>query len=528
MENKISKPIALVVLDGWGEWDQEQGNPIVRANLPTIDKLDQFYPKILLQASGMSVGLPWGVFGNSEVGHQTMGSGQIIYQYSPVITGSIENGTFFQNSILLETVEYVKKNKSALHFLGLVSDGGVHSHIDHLFALIDMAVEQKVKQFYIHIITDGRDTGPKDSKKFVEQVIEKLQKEEKGKIATIAGRFYTMDRGDNWDRIQKSFIAMADGQGVEEHDPLEAIDNQYDRELTDEYLLPTVMIGSDGKPIGKIKNNDAIILFNFRKDRARQITKAFVTPGLEKLDQSTLPKNLKFVCFTKYEKDLPVDIVFPPQEITTRLGEILSKAGKTQFRIAETEKYAHITYFFNGGFEKPYPGEDRTVVLSKNVSSYAEVPEMSAQEVTDKLVEAIEKKDYDFVLVNYANPDMVGHTGDLEAGVKAVEIVDGHLSRLIKTVLKKNGTLIITADHGNVEEMINLRTGEKDTEHSVNPVPCWFVTATNHKQKPRPKSKKTKIEGMLVDISPTILEIMNLPEPEDMTGQSLLQTFNEK
>ncbi|MEA2006599.1 MAG: 2,3-bisphosphoglycerate-independent phosphoglycerate mutase [Patescibacteria group bacterium] len=529
MDNsEIKKPITLVVLDGWGQWNQKQGNAIAQASLPTIDKLDKYYPKLLLQASGMSVGLPWGVFGNSEVGHQTMGSGQIIYQYNPIITASIENGTFFQNEILLNAMEHVKKNKSSLHLMGLVSDGGVHSHIDHLTALIEIAAEQKVKHFYLHIITDGRDTAPKDAKKFVEEIIEKLSKIDGGKIATIAGRYYTMDRSNNWDRIQKSFNAMVDGQGIEERDPIEAIDRQYDRELTDEYIEPIVMVGTDGKPTGKIKDNDAIIFFNFRKDRARQISRAFTSNGIEGLDQDSLPKDLKFVCFTKYENDLQADIVFPPQKITTRLGEIISKAGKTQLRIAETEKYAHVTYFFNGGVEKPYQGEDRIVVLSKNVSSYADVPEMSAQEVTDKLTEAIDNNEYDFVLVNYANPDMVGHTGNFDAGVKAVEFVDGCLDKLIKTVLKKNGCLLITADHGNVEEMVNLRTGEKDTEHSINPVPCWFITAENHRERARSKDPKTNIEGMLVDIAPTILQLMNLPEPEDMTGQSLFESFEEK
>jgi len=528
LSKKKYKPVLLVVLDGWGEWENKQGNAIAQAKLPTFDKLDRYYPKTLLQASGMAVGLPWGVFGNSEVGHQTMGSGQIIYQFLPIITAQIESGEFFQNSTLLDAVKWTNDHKSKLHLMGLVSDGGVHAHIDHLLTLLDFAKEQQLQNVFIHAITDGRDVPPKSAKDYIQKVVEKTKTEGVGQIATIAGRYFTMDRNNNWDRIEKAYSAMAAGTGIHETDPLVAIENQYQQNLTDEYLKPVNIVDSAGQPIGLVEKNDAIIFFNYRKDRARQITRAFAVNDFNEFQNTARPKKIKFVCFSEYEKKLPVDIVFPPQEISMRLGQILSDFHLRQLRIAETEKYAHVTYFFNGGLEKPFKGEERKVVLSKNVPSYAEVPEMSAQEVTDNLVDAVENKRFDFILVNYANPDMVGHTGNVDAGIKAVEFVDQCMNRLIKSVLRKGGCMIITADHGNVEEMINLRTGERDTEHSTNPVPCWFVTPDNHREIPLQEAPVSKIEGMLVDLAPTILELFNLVKPGEMVGQSLLEIFQEK
>jgi 2,3-bisphosphoglycerate-independent phosphoglycerate mutase len=528
LKEKKYKPIVLVVLDGWGQWENKQGNAIAQANLPTFQKLDRYYPKTLLQASGMAVGLPWGVFGNSEVGHQTMGSGQIIYQFLPIITAQIESGEIFQNKVLLDAVAHVKQHNSKLHFLGLVSDGGVHSHIDHLLSLLDFAKEQQLQDVFIHAITDGRDTPPKSARDYIYKLVEKTKSEGVGQIATLSGRYYTMDRNNNWDRIEKSFNAFTQGTGIAETDPLIAIENQYQQGITDEYFKPVNFVDAKKKPIGLIEKNDAIVCFNYRKDRARQITKAFSIKEFNEFQNAKRPKKIKYVCFSEYEKGLPVDIVFPPQEISTRIGYILSEYNLRQLRIAETEKYAHVTYFFNGGMEKPFKGEERIVVLSKKVQSYADAPEMSAQEVTDKLVDSVDNRRFDFILVNYANPDMVGHTGDVEAGIKAVEFVDLCLKRLIKSVLKKGGCLIITADHGNVEEMINLRTGERDTEHSTNPVPCWFVTPQNHRDAPLPQAPVSKIEGMLVDIPPTILELFNILKPGQMVGQSLLEVFKEK
>ncbi len=525
---KKFKPIVLVILDGWGEWENKQGNAIAQANLPTINKLDRYYPKTQLQASGMAVGLPWGVFGNSEVGHQAMGCGQIIYQFLPIITGQIESGEFFKNSVLLDAAEWVKKHKSKMHFLGLVSDGNVHSHIDHLLSLLDFAQEQQLEDVYIHAITDGRDTSPKSATDYIQKVIDKTKEIGIGKIATLSGRYYTMDRNNNWDRIEKSFTAFTEGKGIHERDPIEAINHQYEQNITDEYLNPVNIVGNNGDPLGLIEENDAIVCFNFRKDRSRQITEAFSQKEFDNFKNVKRPKKIRYACFVEYKKGLPVDVVFPPQEISVRLGQTLSDFHLRQLRIAETEKYAHVTYFFNGGIEKPFKGEDRIMVPSKNVSSYAEVPEMSTYEITDKLVDAIENKRYDFIVVNYASPDMVGHTGVLEAGIRAVEVVDECLDRLIKAVLKKRGCLIVTADHGNIEEMIDLRTGEINTEHSANPVPCWFVTPNNHRKEPLDHDPVSKIEGMLADIPATVLELLNIVTPGEMIGQSLLEIFGEK
>lgn len=519
------QPMVLVVLDGWGEWDNPQGNPIPLSNLPTIDKMNRYYPKTLLQASGMSVGLPWGIYGNSEVGHQTMGTGQIIYQFLPVITAAIESGKFFENEVLLEAVEWTKKHNSNLHFLGMISNGAVHSHIDHLSALLEFANEQQLENVFIHGITDGRDTAPKAAIEFIQKIQSKSKHMGVGKLASLIGRYFTMDRNKNWDRIEKGFRLMTEGEGIKATDPIRAVEEQYKENTTDEYMKPIVITDQSGQPVGNIKENDAVIFFNFRKDRARQITQAFEQPDFDRFKEAQKVNNVFFSCFSEYEKDLCKNIVFPTQEITTRLGQIFEEGDLSQLRIAETEKFAHVTYFFNGGAEKPYKGEDRIPVLSKSVASYAEAPEMSALEVTDKLVDAIKKKDYDFILVNYANPDMVGHTGDINAAVKALETTDTCLERLITTVLEKDGCLLVTADHGNVEEMTNMRTGERDTEHSTNPVPCWLITASNHRDEPLQEVKLPPVEGMLVDLPPTILELMDLQKDPEMTGQSLLDVL---
>ncbi len=524
------KPVVLVVLDGWGEWNNQQGNPIPISKLPTIDKLNRYYPKTLLQASGMSVGLPWGIYGNSEVGHQTMGTGQIIYQFLPVITAAIESGKFFENQVLLKAVEWTKKHNSNLHLMGMISNGAVHSHIDHLGALLEFASEQEMNNVFIHGITDGRDTAPKAAVEFIQKIQKKAEHLGVGKIASLIGRYFTMDRNTNWDRVEKGFKLMTEGEGAKETDPIVAIEKQYNENITDEYIKPIVITDSDGEPVGNIKENDAVIFFNFRKDRARQITQAFEEKDFNHFENAKKVNNLFFACFAEYEKDLCQNIAFPAQEITTRLGQIFEENGLSQLRIAETEKFAHVTYFFNGGTEKPYKGEDRIPVLSKSVSSYAEIPEMSAFEVTDKLVSAIKdkEKDYDFILVNYANPDMVGHTGDINAAVKALEATDKCLDLLITTVLEENGCLIITADHGNVEEMVNLRTGERDTEHSTNPVPCWYINATNHREQPLEEITLPPIEGMLVDLAPTILKLLDIQRDPEMTGQDLLDVLVTK
>ena len=521
---KISKPVVMVILDGWGEWDMEKGNPLKKASLPTMDRLDKHYPKTYLQASGMAVGLPWGVRGNSEVGHQAIGSGQIIFQYLPTISTAISEGSFFKNKALLSAFDWASKNNSDLHIVGLLSDGSVHSHIDHMFAFLEMAKNNKVREVFIHVITDGRDVHPQSARQFLAMLKKKTKEIGIGQIASLSGRYYAMDRNNNWDRTKKSFLAMTAGEGLRVLDTDSALDEQYAKNVLDEYLEPTVLVTEDDRPVGLVKDNDALVCFNFRKDRSRQITKAFVMPDIYELRDVVRPKNLKYVCFTEYEANLPVEVAFAPQEITTRLGEILSKNWKRQLRLSETEKYAHVTYFFNGGTEEPFFYEDRVLVPSKKISSYADLPEMSGVEVTEKLIEAIENHNYDFILVNYANSDMVGHTGNFQAAVKAVEFVDSCMERVIESVMKKGGQMIITADHGNVEEMLNIYNGEPDTQHSKNPVPCWYVSVDGFIER-KPVQPAIEAQGMLVDLAPTVLELLGIEKPAGMIGHSLMSQF---
>lgn len=517
---KQYKPVVLIVLDGWGESPEKTGNAILNASLPTMEKIDHFYPKILLQASGISVGLPWGENGNSEVGHQAMGTGQIIYQSLPRITISIEDNSFFSNPAFLAAIEHAKNNNSALHLMGLVSDGGVHAHIDHLLALLELVKEKDLDRVFIHMITDGRDTGPETAEKFLEKLQKKMASLGIGQIATVAGRFFTMDRNENWDRIEKGYVAMVKGEGLQEKDPLEGIKKQYAKKVFDENLEPMVMVDDAGQPIGRIQDNDSIIFFNYREDRARQISQAFCQKGFSKFDVSSLPKNLFYVGMVEYEDGLLEHVAFPPQKIRTSLGKIIADHKLNQLRIAESEKYAHVTYFFNGGVEQPYSGEDHELVPSKKVDSYSSVPEMSAQEITDKVLAALKKKHYDFILINYANADMVGHTGDFKASIKAVETLDACMAQLIPAVLEQSGCLLVTADHGNAEEVINLKTGERDTEHSNYPVPCWLITPDNHQEKEI--SLVTDASGILSDITPTVLELLGIAKPADMESESLI------
>lgn len=518
---KKYKPVVLAILDGWGESENKDGNAILNAQTPTIDKLNQYYPKMLLEASGMAVGVTWGEEGNSEVGHQTLGAGQVIYQNLPRIDLAIENGSFFRNEMLLKAINYAKKNNSSLHLMGLLSDGGVHSHINHLFALLDLAkLQGMTENVFIHIFTDGRDTGDKEGIRFIKMLQQRIKSIGTGKIATITGRYYAMDRNQNYDRIQLSFQAMTEGVGIKTENPIEAIEKQYQEGKGDEYLKPIVITEKNGALVGKINDNDAIIFFNFREDRARQLVAAFIAPGFDKLDQKVKrPQNIKLVGMTKYKDDLPMEEAFPRQSVNVCLGKIISENGLKQLRIAETEKYAHVTYFFNVGMEKTFKGEDRALIPSKNLSSYADAPEMSAREITSRLLTEIGQDKYDFILVNYANPDMVGHTGNLKASIKAVETIDAELEKLIPAVIEKGGCLLITADHGNAEEIINLKTGEKDTEHSQNPVPLWFITPDNHDNT---RKNPINFEGMLTDIAPTILDIFGIKKPAEMTGESLL------
>ncbi len=520
------KPIILIVLDGWGINPNIEGNAIKKANLPTIDKLNKNYPLVALQASGISAGIPWGEPGNSEVGHTILGSGKIIYQNLPRITLSIQDRSFFANEVLFEGMQNVVRNKSSLHLMGLLSEGSIHSSKEHLFALMEMAKDQKVENVYIHIFTDGRDSPPTSGIKVVSELQDKIRMMGVGKIATICGRNWAMDRNNNWDRTEKAYLMLTEGIGEQISDPIDYLNKSYEKNVTDEYINPGV-VSENGKPLTTIQDNDTVIFFNFREDRARQLTKAFVIPEFKKVKRKKLLK-LDFITMTEYEKDLPVKVVFPPEKTVNGLGEVLSNHGKKQLRIAETEKYAHVTYFFNGGREEPWPGEDRILVPSPSVAKYDMEPEMSAAKITQRTIEQIELNKYDFILMNYANADMVGHTGNLEAAIKAVTAIDKSLSLLIPVVLKNNGCLLITADHGNAEEMTDPYTGQVITEHSINPVPLWFITKDNHREKSETEIEESQknISGLLSDVAPTILELFHIEKPTEMNGESLLKELS--
>lgn len=516
------KPVILAVLDGWGISNSTQGNAIKKANTPTIDKLNKFYPMMTLQASGISVGLPWGESGNSEVGHMALGAGKILYQSLPRITLSIQDGSFFKNENFLDAMRNATGGKNALHLMGLYGEGAVHSHREHLYAFIEMAKQQKVNKLFLHLFTDGRDSPPNDGIRMIKEIQNRLKKYGIGKVATICGRNWAMDRNNNWDRVEKAYRMLTEGKGEQITDPIEYLQKSYENDITDEYIEPAVIIENQ-KPVALIEDNDSIIFFNFREDRARELTKAFVLPSFDKFKRDKRLK-IEFVTTTEYEKDLPVKVAYPPEEIKEGLGEFLSKKKMKQLRIAETEKYAHVTYFFNGGKEEPWPGEDRFLVPSPTVSKFDQTPEMSAPKITEKLIEAVNSGKYDFILVNYANPDMVGHTGNEKACIEAVQSVDKSLSIIIPVVLKKKGCIFITSDHGNVEEIKNFHTGQTDTEHSTNPVPLWFISPGNHREKRAEEivRQQNEVGGLLSDIAPTILEVMEIKKPEEMNGESLL------
>lgn len=515
----MHKPVILVVLDGWGIGKTEKGNAIIKAKVPTIEKLNDFYPRTALQASGISVGLPWGEVGNSEVGHITLGAGKIIYQSMPRITMTIQSGEFFKNPVFLKATDHVKKQSSSLHLVGLVGKGGVHTYIDHLYALLELAKEQRLEKVFIHAFTDGRDSSPTSAVESIQELQKRLHTGKVGKLASLCGRYFAMDRNNNWDRTEKAYNLMVEGKGNKIADPIQYLQESYAKNVFDEYLEPA-LITENEIPVATINNNDAVIFFNFREDRARQLTKAFVLPGFAKFKKNTL-KNLDFVTMTQYEEGLPTDVAFPPVGVKDTLGSILSKNSLRQLRISETEKFAHVTYFFNGGAEDVFSKEDRIIIPSKATDSFDKIPEMSANEITERVITEIEKDKYDFILINYANADIVGHTGDEKATIKAVETVDKCLDKLIKTTLIKNGCLLITADHGNAEELKNTMTGEIDTEHSDNPVPLWFVTSENHR-KTAEKNKMIEASGLLSDVAPTVLDLLGIKKPAEMTGESLL------
>ena len=508
------KPVVLMVLDGYGLNEKTEGNAIARANTPVMDKLMAEYPFVKGNASGLAVGLPDGQMGNSEVGHMNIGAGRIIYQDLTRITKDIEDGTFFENKVLLQAIENCKKNNSDLHLWGLLSDGGVHSHNSHLYGLLEMAKKNGLENVYVHAFLDGRDTPPASGKDYVQQLEDKMKEIGVGKIASLSGRYYAMDRDNNWDRVKLAYDSLVTGEGVKATDAVKAVEDSYANDKTDEFVLPTVITDENGQPLSLVKDGDSVIFFNFRPDRAREITRAFCDDKFTGFDRDFL--KLTYVCFKDYDETIPNKLVaFEKEEIINTFGEFLAAHGKKQLRLAETEKYAHVTFFFNGGVEDPNVDEFRLLVNSpKDVATYDLKPEMSAPEVGMDLVEAIKSDKYDVIVINFANPDMVGHTGVIPAAVKAVERVDSLVGDAVQAVKDVDGVLFICADHGNAEKMIDYETGAPHTAHTTNPVPFILVNAD--------PSWKLREGGCLADIAPTLIEMMGMEQPAEMTGKSLL------
>ena len=502
----------LMILDGFGVNEKDEGNAVKIASIPNINQIMKENPNTIIHTSGLDVGLPEGQMGNSEVGHTNIGAGRIIYQDLAKITKSIEDGDFFNKSEFVSAIENCKKNDSNLHIMGLLSDGGVHSHNRHLYGLLELAKRKDFENVYVHCFLDGRDTPPASAEGYITELENKMAEKGVGKIATLSGRFFAMDRDKRWERVNQAYNAMVKGEGEKYLSATAAIEESYQKEVFDEFVKPTVITNKAGEPLATIKSGDSVIFFNFRPDRAREITRALVDKEFDGFETEKL--DLSFVCMTSYDETMPnVEIAFRKEEIKNTFGEIVSRSGLKQLRIAETEKYAHVTFFFNGGEEKQYEGEDRILVPSPKVETYDLKPEMSAFEVTEKVVEAINSEKYDCIIINYANPDMVGHTGNVDAAVKALEALDSCVKQVVDAVKAVNGTLLITADHGNSEQMVDYVTGEPYTAHTTNPVPLIIIGAGNKKVK----------EGKLADLAPTMLELMGLEKPEDMTGESLLE-----
>ncbi len=503
----MKKPLVLMILDGFGIAPDE-GNAIVAANTPNLDRILKENPVTKIGASGMDVGLPDGQMGNSEVGHTNIGAGRIVYQELTRITKSAEEGDMEKNSALLKAMQSAKDNGKALHFMGLLSDGGVHSHNTHLYALLGLAKKLGLEKVFVHCFLDGRDVPPSSGKDYVKELMAKLEEIGVGKVATVMGRYYAMDRDNRWERVEKAYAAMVYGEGVNAECPVCAVQNSYDENVTDEFVVPTVCEGAE-----PIASGDSVIFYNFRPDRAREITRTLVDPDFSGFDRRNGFFPLSYVCMTQYDATMPnVDVAYKPESLTNTFGEYLSKNDLTQLRIAETEKYAHVTFFFNGGVEKQYPGEERILVKSPSVATYDLQPEMSAYEVTDKMVEAVKSGKYDALILNYANCDMVGHTGVFEAAVKAVEAVDACIGRVEAAVKEMGGCILLTADHGNADRMVD-DDGTPFTAHTTNPVPFCVI---NH-------PCELREGGRLADIAPTMLKILGLPQPAEMTGESIIK-----
>lgn len=508
------RPTVLMILDGYGLNEKQDANAIALAKTPVMDKLMKEYPFVKGYASGMAVGLPDGQMGNSEVGHINMGAGRIVYQELTRITKEIQDGDFFKNEAFLAAVENCKKNGSALHLFGLLSDGGVHSHNTHLYGLLELAKKNGLDKVYVHAFLDGRDTAPTSGKGFVEELEAKMKEIGIGKVASVSGRYYAMDRDNRWDRVEKAYKALVDGEGKTSDSAIAAVQNSYDAGENDEFVVPTVVV-ENGAPVATIQNHDSVIFFNFRPDRAREITRAFCDEAFDGFAREKGKLTLTFVCFTEYDVTIPNKLVaFHKVEITDTFGQFLAANGKTQVRIAETEKYAHVTFFFNAGVEVPNEGEDRILVNSPKVATYDLQPEMSAYAVAEHVVESIKGGKYDVIVVNFANPDMVGHTGVQDAAIKAIETVDECVGKVCDALLSVDGQMFICADHGNAEQLVDYENGQPFTAHTINPVPFILVNYD--------KDVTLRENGCLADIAPTLIEMMGMTQPAAMTGKSLL------
>lgn len=507
------KPTVLMILDGYGLNQNCDHNAICEARTPVMDQLMSQCPYVQGQASGLAVGLPEGQMGNSEVGHLNMGAGRIVYQELTRITKAIEDGDFYENQELLKAVRNAKEQGSALHLMGLLSDGGVHSHNTHVYGLLELAKREGLEKVYVHCFLDGRDTPPSSGRDYIKELQAKMEELQVGEIGVVSGRYYAMDRDNRWDRVEMAYQALTKGEGLKGTDAAEAVQASYDTGKTDEFVLPVVM-EKEGKPVASIQDKDSVIFFNFRPDRARELTRAFCAPEFTGFEREK-KLDLTFVCFTDYDETIPGKLVaFKKESIVNTFGEFLARNHMTQARIAETEKYAHVTFFFNGGVETPNPGEDRILVKSPKVATYDLQPEMSAPEVCNKLVEAIKSLKYDVIIINFANPDMVGHTGVETAAIRAIETVDACVGKTVEAIKEVDGQMFICADHGNAEQLIDYETGEPFTAHTTNPVPFLLVNAD--------PSYALREDGRLCDIVPTLIELMGMEQPKEMTGKSLL------
>ena len=510
MNNK--RPTMLLIMDGFGLNPETYGNAIAQAETPALDRIFEKYPMTRLDASGLPVGLPDGQMGNSEVGHTNIGAGRVVYQDLTRITKAIQDGSFDENTALNHAISHVLERGSKLHLFGLLSPGGVHSHTEHLYGLIDLALRKGVREILVHAFLDGRDVPPRSALEYFEELESRYQSREEVRVCSVSGRYYAMDRDKRWERVQKAYDCLTLGEGMEASSASEAVKNAYERDENDEFVLPTIIRDGEGC-IRTVDDGDAVIMYNFRPDRAREITRCFCDPDFDGFSRRKFPEDLVYICMTEYDASMPnVELAFPPEEIVNPLGEYISSLGLKQLRIAETEKYAHVTFFFNGGLEEPFPGEDRILVPSPKVATYDLQPEMSAYIVTEKVIEAVKSGKYDMIILNFANADMVGHTGIMEAAVKAIETLDACVPKVADAVLSMGGQVLLTADHGNADVMLD-HEGNVVTSHSLNKVPfihiaeepCSFVR-----------------EGKLADIAPTMLKLMGLPVPPEMTGESLV------